>query len=64
MTIHELLDDMTVSKYRRQWWTKGQFIYVKSPSGHFMVSINPTAEGSAYALTRDDVLADDWEPTT
>ena len=63
MTLHELLDDMTVSKYRRQWWAKGMFLHVKSPAGQFMVSTAPTGEGSAYILTREDVLADDWEPT-
>lgn len=48
-------------KIFRKAWEKGEFIYINKPSQKIYIHKNNKNKNSLWAITQEDILADDWE---
>ena len=64
MNLFDLLEDGSVRRFRRMFWWEGYFLYLSDTKGNVCLIKNgsKTDAGTPYCLSRDEILADDWEP--
>ena len=64
MNLEEMLEDGSVKKFRRTCWWPAAFAYFGNLPDMkiFYTNTGKFEDAKQFCMTRDDILANDWEP--